>query len=166
MLVINLKFFFISRFPKLQLPKKLSQYRVPQEIRNAVINSDELREVFPILEEVSIEFVCFPAFFSFKHRFQFYWSVLRHVKYTSHWLNNVDLLQSLILINFQSGLSSHWLHSTKVWQFLKLVNFAFYCNCLFFLFLILVWLLDYQIDNIQHEEIQKKKILGNILCPK
>ncbi|XP_014786677.1 RNA helicase Mov10l1 isoform X1 [Octopus bimaculoides] len=41
----------ITRFPKLQLPKKLGQYRVPQEIRNAVINSDELREVFPFLEE-------------------------------------------------------------------------------------------------------------------
>ncbi|CAI9716309.1 Hypothetical predicted protein [Octopus vulgaris] len=41
----------MTRYPKLQLPKRLGQYRVPQEIRNPVINSDELREVFPILEE-------------------------------------------------------------------------------------------------------------------
>ncbi|GAB1598152.1 RNA helicase Mov10l1-like [Argonauta hians] len=41
----------VSRFSKQQLPKRLGQYRVPQEIRNAILNTDDIREVLPILEK-------------------------------------------------------------------------------------------------------------------
>ena len=46
-------FFFYLRFKKtMQFSNKLPQYQVPDNLREAVLNHEDLEETFPVLQEV------------------------------------------------------------------------------------------------------------------